>query len=189
MEVESICRYRRTGGLDLAPEILGFEDEELVAVRQVGQDVLFEAEHFVLLSVLQFLREECRIQVFRGGIGDETGSVCTTLDGGSNGGEDCFRRKEINAAIDQIGDVRFGLFDVVEDLLGLRVRDNAAKVCGCFVADPRTEDDGLCILLLEELEHLLKRKGAADVGIEDEEAVRATFEDDISEMVQTAGCA
>ena len=77
----------------------------------------------------------------------------------------------------------------MEDLFALRVRDNAAKICSCIITDSCTEDHGLCILLLEELEHLLEWKGAADVGIEDEESIWATFENDIPEMVQAASCA
>lgn len=77
----------------------------------------------------------------------------------------------------------------MEDLFGLRIRDNASKICSCVIADSCTKDDGLSVLLLEELEHLLKWKGAADVGIEDEESIWAAFEDDIPKVVQAASCA
>jgi hypothetical protein len=34
---------------------------------------------------------------------------------------------------------------------------------------------------------LLEREGATDVGVQDEEAIRTTFEDSIAEMVETTG--
>lgn len=66
------------------------------------------------------------------------------------------------------------------------VGDNAAEVCGSVVTDAGTKNDSLCILLLEELEHLTQREGAADIGIKDEETLRATLENGISEVVETS---
>lgn len=85
--------------------------------------------------------------------------------------------------------MRLGLLDVVQDALGLRVRDDAAEVLGGVLADARAEDDGLCVFLLEELEHLGQGERAADVGVEDEEAVGLALQDRVAEVIQAACCA
>lgn len=79
------------------------------------------------------------------------------------------------------------LLDVVEDALGVVVANNAAKVCGGLGADAGSEDDGLCVLLGEELEHLVEGEGAADVRVQDEEALGLALEDGVAEVVQAAG--
>jgi len=65
------------------------------------------------------------------------------------------------------------------------IRNNTAKVARGIVADSSTENDSLCILLLEEFEHLAQRKGAADIGVQDEEPIWLAFEDGIAEMIET----
>lgn len=85
--------------------------------------------------------------------------------------------------------MRLGLLDVVKHSAGVGVGDDAAKVGGGIVADAGAEDDGLCISLNEELEHLLQRERATDVGVEDKQALGAALEDGISEVIQTTGSA
>ena len=72
---------------------------------------------------------------------------------------------------------------VVQHATGVRVGNDAAKVCGCVVADAGAKNDGLGIPLVVQLEHLGKREGAADIGVEDEEAIRSTLQDLVAEVV------
>jgi hypothetical protein len=81
--------------------------------------------------------------------------------------------------------VRLGLLDVVQDALAMGVADDAAEVGGSVVGHAGSEDHGLAILLLEQTQHLLQRERAADIGIEDEEAVGASLENSIAEVVKT----
>lgn len=83
--------------------------------------------------------------------------------------------------------MRLGLLDVVQNTLGVGIRDDATEVGGSLVANPGAQDNGLGVLLLGKLEHLVQREGAADVGIDDEEALRVALEDGIAEVVQAAG--
>lgn len=66
------------------------------------------------------------------------------------------------------------------------IGNNATEVGGGIVVDSCSEDDGLRILLLEQLEHLAKGEGAADVSVEDEDALGLALQDGIAEMVETA---
>lgn len=83
--------------------------------------------------------------------------------------------------------MRFGFLNVVQDALSVGVGDDAAEIGGSVVADAGAEDDGFSVFFFEEGEHVLQGEGAADVGVEDEEAVRVAFEDDIAEVVEAAG--
>lgn len=65
LQVQRIGGDGRASGLNLSPEILGLMDEEPVAVRQVGEDVLFQAEDLALLRLLVG-GNEGSLQVFRG---------------------------------------------------------------------------------------------------------------------------
>lgn len=192
LEIQRVGGHRRAGGLDLAPEILGLVDEELLAVGHVTQNVLLEADGLLLVLVTVIVGNSTRhgevIQVVGGGVGDEAGrAIGATLNGRSDGREDGIGGEEVDAAVDQVADVRLGLFNVVEHSAGVGVGHDATKVGGGFVADAGAEDDGLCVSLNKELEHLLQRERAADVGVEDKEALGAALEDGISEVVQTAG--
>lgn len=138
LEVEGVGGDGGAGGFDLAPEILGFEHVELFAVGEIGEDVLLEAEHFVFLAVFELLAEEGGVEVFGGGVGDHAGAVGAAFDGGFDGGEDCFGGEEVDAAIDQVGDVRFGFLDVVQNALAVGVGDDAAKVGGGVVGNTGT---------------------------------------------------
>jgi hypothetical protein len=73
----------------------------------------------------------------------------------------------------------------VKNAAGVGVGDDAAKVCGSLVAHAGTEDNSLGVLVVEELEHLIERERAADVGVEDKQPLGTALEDGISEVVQT----
>lgn len=73
----------------------------------------------------------------------------------------------------------------MQDTFGVGIRDNAAEVGGGIVADSRAKDDCFGVLLFEKLQHLLEREGAADIGIEDKETFRPSFENGISEVIKT----
>lgn len=120
LEVQGVGRHGRAGGLDLAPEVLGFVDEEAVAVGEIGEDVLLQTEDLALLGVLVVSGgDEGGLQVVGGGVGEEAGAGGAALDGAADGGEDALGSEEVDAAVDQVGDVRFGLLDVVQHTLGV----------------------------------------------------------------------
>jgi hypothetical protein len=130
--------------------------------------------------------EERGFEVFAGGVGDEAWTLGALLDGGADGGEDAFSSEEVDTTVYQVGDVRFGLLDVMEDPAGMGVRHDTTKVTSSIFADTGTKDDGFGITLLEKLQHVVQREGTADIGIEDEEAFRAAFENGIAEVVEAA---
>lgn len=66
------------------------------------------------------------------------------------------------------------------------IGNDATEVGGGIVVDSCSEDDGLRILFFEQLEHLAKREGAADVSVEDENALGLALQDGIAEVVETA---
>lgn len=74
----------------------------------------------------------------------------------------------------------------MQDSLALRITHDTSEVCGGIVRHSRAQNDRLGILLIEELQHLLQREGAADIGVQNEESVGSTFEDGISEVVETS---
>lgn len=166
LEVEGVGGDGRPGRLDLSPEVLGLVDEEAVAVGQVGEDVLLQAEDLTALALLVVCRRRDEgVEVFGRGVRHEAGAGGAALDGAADGGEDALRRKQVDTAVDQVGDVRLGLLDVVQNTLGVRVGDNATEVGRGLVADPCAQDDRLRILLFEQLQHLAQREGAAHVGV------------------------
>jgi hypothetical protein len=67
------------------------------------------------------------------------------------------------------------------------VAHDASEIARGVVRDTSTQNNRLSILLFEQFQHLLEREGATDVGVQNEEAVRTTFEDGITEMVETTG--
>lgn len=150
LEVQCVSRHSRTGGLDLAPEVLSFVDEEAVAVSQVGEDVLLQTEDLALLSVLVVSGgDEGGLQVIGGGVREEAGAGGAALDGAADGGEDTLCSEEVDTAVNELGDVRLGLLDVVQHALGVRIGHDASEVrCG-VVRHPCTQDHSLGVLLFE----------------------------------------
>jgi len=153
LEVECVCGNGGAGGLDLAPEVLGLVDEELLAVGEVGEDVLLEAQDLGLLILV--VVEEAGLEVLGGGVGVQARPVGAPLDGAADGGEDGLGGEEVDAAVDEVRDVRLGLLDVVEYTLRVCVRHDAAEVCGGVLAHAGAEDHGFGVALLEELEHVV----------------------------------
>ena len=150
LEVQGVGRYSRAGGLDLAPEVLGFVNEEAVAVSQVRENILLQTEDLALLSVLVVsVGDEGGLQVIGGGVREEAGAGGAALDGAADGGEDALCSEEVDTAVNQVGDVRLGLLDVVQHALGVRIGHDASEVrCG-IVRNPCTEDHSLGVLLFE----------------------------------------
>jgi hypothetical protein len=191
LEVERVGGDSRAGSLDLAPEVLGLVDVELLAVGHIGEDILLQADNLLLLLVIVLFgrKDEAVLEVIGRGVGDETrGAVEAALDGGADGGEDGLGGEEIDTAVDEVADARLGLLDVVKNATSVGVGDNASEVCGSLVAHTGSENDGLGILVVEELEHFVEGERAADIGVENEQALRSALEDGIAEVVQTAGC-
>lgn len=190
LEVEGVGGDGGASSLDLTPEVLSLVDVELLAVGHITQDILLEADDLVLLALIIIIivgEDEAVLEVIGGGVRDEArGSVEAALNGRADGGEDSLSRKEIDTAINEVANARLGLLDVVQHTAGVGVGDDAAEVGGSLVAHAGTEDDGLGILLDEEAQHLIEGEGAADVSVEDKEALRAALEDGIAKVVETA---
>ena len=158
-EVEGVSWDGGACGLDLTPEVLCFENEELARVGNVGENILLEADYEVrLVLVVVFALVEGGLEVLRGGVGEQTWSLGAALDGGANGREDAFCGEEVDTAVDEVGDVPLGLLDVVQDALGVGVRDNASKVGGRLVRDSCSQHHGLGVLVVEQPQHLLQRE-------------------------------
>lgn len=189
LKVEGVGGNSRASGLDLAPEVLGLVDVELLAVGHVGQDVLLQTNDLalLLLIIVVVVRNDVAVlEVVGRGVRNKTSrAVEATLDGGSNGREDGLSGEEVDTTVDEVADTRLRLLDVVENTASVRVGDNATEVCSSLVAHTGSENDGLGILVVEKLEHLLEGKRAADIGVEDEESLRAALEDSIAEVVET----
>jgi len=189
LEVESIGRDGGPGSLDLAPEVLGLVHKELFAVRHVTQNVLLEADDLVLaVLVVVVVDHEGALEVIGRRVRNQTRrAIGTALDGGANRREDSLGAEQINAAVDQIGDVAFGLLDVVKHTAGVGVGDDAAKVGGGILANPCSQNNSLGILILRQFEHLVEWEAAADIRVQHEQSLRAPLEDRIAEVVEAAG--
>lgn len=190
LEVQGIGGHGRAGGLDLAPKVLGLVYEELLAIGHVAENILLEADNLALaliVVVVVLVEDEGALEVLVAGVAGQARSVGATLNGALDGGEDNIGAEEVDTAVDEVGDVALGLLDVVQHALGVVVANNAAKVCGGLCAHTRAQDDGLCILLGEELEHLVEGEGAADVRVQDEQALGLALENGVAEVVQAAG--
>lgn len=183
LQVKGVSWDCRSGSLDLAPEVLGLVYEELLGVGHVGEDILLKTEYLVLLVLV--IGEEAGLEVLAGWVGVKAWAVRAALDGATNGWENRVGAEEVDAAVDEVGDVGFWLLDVVKDTARVRVGDDASEVGGSVLADAGTENDGLSIALLEELEHVHEWEGAADVGVQDEEALWLALQDGVAEVVET----
>lgn len=186
LQVQGVSWDGRAGGLDLAPEILSFVDVEAVTIRKIRQDILFEAQDLFLFSIFLRVCHEGGFEVLRGRIRNHSWSLGLALDGALDRREDAFSGKEVDTAVDQVGDVALGLLDVVKNSLGVCVGDDATEVSGRLVADSGAQNDRISVLFFEESEHGLEWEGAADVRVEDEEAVRLALENGISKVIETA---
>lgn len=191
LEVEGVGGDGGASSLDLAPEILGLVDIKLLTVGHVAENVLLETDDLVLLVallILIVLGDVAVLEVIGRWVGDETRrTVEAALDGSTDRGEDGFGGEEVDTAVDEVADAALGLLNVMQNTTGVSIGDDATKVVGRLVADSSSQNDSLGILLNEELQHLSQGEGAAHIGIEDKETLRATLEDGISEVVQTAG--
>lgn len=185
LEVEGVGGHGRASSLDLSPEVLSFVDKEAVAVGQVGEDVLLEAEDFALLAVFVVSGDKGGLEVIGGRVGEEAGTSGAALNGAANGGEDALGGEQVDAAVDEVGDVGLGLLDVVQNTLGVGIGYDAAKVGGSLVRYPSTQNHGLCILFLEQAQHLTQRERAADIGVQHKQALGLALEDRITEVVQS----
>lgn len=190
LEVESVGRDSRASSLDLAPEVLGLVNVELLVVGHIREDILLQANNLALLFFVVIViirKDEAVFEVIGRGVGDETrGSVEAALDCGADRGEDCLGGEKVDTTVDQVADSRLGLLDIMQNTAGVRIGDNATEVCRRLVAHTCSEDDSLSILIVEKLEHLIKRERTANIGVENKETLGATLEDSIAEVVETA---
>lgn len=69
----------------------------------------------------------------------------------------------------------------------MAVANNASEVRGRLAANTGAQNDGLSVLLGEQLQHLVKGEGTADVGVENEQPLGLALENGITEVVQAAG--
>ena len=82
--------------------------------------------------------------------------------------------------------MRFWFLDVVKNTFGVPVRHDATKVGSGIVAQSGAENDCFSILVIEELQHVVEGKRAADIGIQHEESPWLALENSISEVIQTS---
>lgn len=158
-EVEGVGRDGGAGRLDLAPEVLALEHEELPAVGDVGEHVLLQTNDGVLLVLVVLLALVVRgLEVLGGGVGEEAGALGAAFDGAADGGEDALGGEEVDTAVDQVGDLAFRLLDVVEDALGVGIGHDATEVAGRLGGNSGAQHDGLGVLVLEQPEHLVEGK-------------------------------
>ena len=68
----------------------------------------------------------------------------------------------------------------------MRIRDDATEVGGSILADTSTKNDSLGISFLEKSEHVEQWERAANISVQYEEALWATLEDGIAEVVETS---
>lgn len=171
-EVEGSGRHRGSGGLDLSPEIMCLVDVHFPSGSQGHNHILLETKDLVRLDEGVF-RGPSRLFIHR-----DLDHVKERLV------------KEVDAAVDYIGDPAFGLFDVVDHLVGLWVSDDAAVLGGGLLLDVDAHDGAGAAVGGVEVEHLGKGKGAADVNVADEDVLRdGRAEDRVAEVVEAAGCA
>lgn len=190
LQVQRIGRDSGASSLDLSPKVLGLVDEELFAVGHVAKNILLEADNLVLglIILVVILVENVRaLEILGARVAGETWTVSATLNGALDRGEDDVGAEQVDTTVDQVGDVTLGLLDVMQDALRVVVANNASEVCSGVVGDLGTQNDGLGVLLVEELEHLIQGEGAAHVGVEDEQALGLALENGIAEMVETTG--
>ncbi|KAB8346057.1 hypothetical protein FH972_023109 [Carpinus fangiana] len=185
-EIESVCGDGGTGRFDLAPEIASLEDVKVWVVGHVWEDVLLEADDVSFSIIIVIVRDGQGGEIVVGGVGDEARALCATIDCGSDGGEECVGREEVDAAVDKVRDVGLGLLDVMQNALGLGISNNAAEVVGSVLGDTSAQDESAGLALLVDSQHLAQGERAADISVEDEEAGGIALEDLIAEVVQTA---
>jgi hypothetical protein len=86
LEVEGVGGDGGPSRLDLALEVLGLVDEELLTVGHVAEDVLLEADD-ALLAFVVVINYERAGQVLRGAVGAEAGPIVAALDSAADRGE------------------------------------------------------------------------------------------------------
>ena len=72
---------------------------------KITQDILLQSQNLILVFFVIIILEKGGLEIFGGGVGDETRTIGTLLDGASNGGEDTFGREEVDTAVDEVRDV------------------------------------------------------------------------------------
>lgn len=161
------------GGLDLSPEIMCLVDVHFPSGSQGHNHILLETKDLVRLDEGVFPVEAAK--------SSRVESRYTKNDSRGPGRLFIHRDldhvkerlvKEVDAAVDYIGDPAFGLFDVVDHLVGLWVSDDAAVLGGGLLLDVDAHDGAGAAVGGVEVEHLGKGKGAADVNVADEDVLR-----------------
>lgn len=173
LQVKRVGGDSRASGLDLSPEVLGLVGVESVSSRELDENILLKSE--VVLIALTNKR----------GI---LGLLFSHLLSSSDSVEDGLVEK-VNTSIDQVGNVRLRLLNVMDNSLSFGVGNNGTKVVGDSSRDSGAKNDILGLLLLVELLNLLEGERTADISMDDEESGGVTLENDISEVVETTGSA
>jgi len=188
LQIQSIGWDRRSGRLDLAPEVFGLVHEELLAVGKIRQDVLLETNHLRLRFLIVFtVKHKAALEVVAARVRKQTRPVSPPLHGALNGREDGLGAEKVDAAVDQVADMTLGLLHVVQHPPRMRVANDASEIRRCVMRHFGSQNHRLGVLLPEERKHLGERKRTADVGIEDKEPLGPALEDGIAEVVESAG--
>lgn len=167
-EVEVLAgRGECAGGvLDLAPEALRLVDGDSRAAGEGHENVLFDCE---------FVRG-AEVRAVRGATVDVVADACQVVEEGW-----C---EDVNAGVDDVGDVCRRPSGVVDELAGLD--DHLAE--GAVVGDQLLSEDG-AVALGGDVGGEEGREGecAGDIAVEDDYGVGRVLEQDVAVAVQAAG--
>lgn len=80
-------------------------DEEAVAVGEIREDVLLESKDFALLTILVGVGHKGGFEVLGGGIGNHAWALGLAFNGSPDGREDGLGGEEVDAAVDEVGNL------------------------------------------------------------------------------------
>lgn len=94
--------------------------------------------------------------------------------------------KQVDTARDQVGDKGLGLLDIVQNLVGVGLGDQASKVVGRVARHLGAQDGAQSTVSLVGLLHGVQGESAGHVGVEDKDLIRVAAQDLVTEMVHTS---
>lgn len=97
--------------------------------------------------------------------------------------------KEINTTGDQVGDERFGLLNIVQDLIRIRFCDQTSKVVGGFSWYFGAQNGAQSTMSRMCLPHLDQRECTGYISMKDEDLIRAATQDLVTKVIETSCCA
>lgn len=169
------------GSFDLSPEIMCLVDVHFPRSSQWHNHILLQTENLVRLDewifpvdpqpVSQSVSQSRASIFFRVLLNNSRGTGRLFI----HGNLDDIKQglvKEIHSTVDNIRDPAFGLFDIVDHLVGLWVSDDAAVLRSRLLFDIDTHNGAGAAMGGVQLEHLGKGERAADVNVADKDVLR-----------------